>query len=1697
MSPTDPKLSSGSVASSVAKTSEGDRPSQGWAKDSALGAGAPVAVDGAVAAEPKRTMGRKKAFKTEQEERDEASAAAASANGGGTQPNEVMPSGAASGEPAPDRVAGMETQADRPASVARATDGNDRPAAAWAREDASSHDGNGSLYALLGGGLALGAGVGAGGGGGGNSGANLDPANLSSTVHVVAQDGPISGANVSFDLNDNKIVEAGEKQGTTNAAGQVTVTGTEVAHDVVVTGGMNANGIPNGLEMRTHLASNHDGVVVVNPLTTLVAAAYAVFEAAQDVSDPEWAVKQAFGLTSVPSLSEFDPLESANATLEAATILKVSAQLATIASDASLASSAFAKIAQYISAHQGSVIDLSNTATLRSIFSGASASALSEIDDVASNNAAIEDAVSGVDTEGQSATQYIAGVLAAVEQQQLDGAAPQIELASDNSLNVIGRNLKSNVVIEYSQDGGKTWSAQLAKPSSGSISVVARAHLVYDDGSSAGWSSGNSNEVTFTLDSTTPTRPAAPTVELAHDSMGASATDHITNDATLNTGDVVANTKLQYSLDHKSWTQEIGSLADGAYDVYVRRVDLSTGKTSVEAKLNFTLDTVSHAGSLTLAANTDELANDTGYEDTDIQAVKDATRSDGITGYQTPVLAGQTEAGAISVKIQLAGHDYTVDSADLHEDGSWTWHVPVTLLDGIYTPVVTVVDAAGNVSEPTPMGTFVVDTKAPEPGTGAITFSSDTGESRLDSITSQTQPTLAGTAEAGARVLVDVGDDHYDTVADAHGHWSVSITKPLADDSYTPSVYIVDGAGNVNSDTEFNSFTIDTVAPIQDVDGAMVHEEELDTGISSDDGVTSNSQPMLAGTTELGTAVTIHISGVTIDGDPIESRTATFVAVDGDWTYTFDEPLDDGVYTTEFTYTDLAGNVTYAQGDPIVIDTQAPDGADGDLVHDAVNDTGSDDSDGVTSNNHPIFTGTAGPGETVQLEIDGTVYLGVADADGNWSIEATDLSDGEYTPLISVVDLAGNLSDVVEGSTLIIDTSVEDVAGGLAQDEDNDTGVASDDGITSNNAPTLQGTAEAGAEVSVLVGGQVLLTTADEDGAWSVAVDAALADGVYTPVLTVTDLAGNVIKADGSPFEIDTKEPEATGLSGGLSADDENDTGSSHSDGLTNNSSPTISGLAHSGDMVLVEVDGTVYDTTADDSGRWSVTVDSLSDGEYTPLISLVDLAGNVSEPIEGKTFVIDTEGPSEAGGDLVHDASNDTGVDQEDNITNNARPWLEGTADAGSVVTITLGDDIYHATADVDGNWSVHVSNDLPDGEYTPIFEVADEVGNVTSTEGATIVIDTEGSTSDEVTAGLTPDEENDTGLYQDDGITNNNAPLLSGTADPLVNVRVTIGHAVYDTQADDDGAWSVQIDPLGDGEYTPEITVTDTAGNLSDPIEGTPFTIDTHGPTSFGLTGGLTPDEDNDTGALSDDGITSNNAPSLTGSADAGAVVMVDVDGTIYQTEADDDGIWTVQLEELPDGEYTPGIAVTDLAGNAGEFLDGTPFTIDTEAPDAADGGLLHDPVNDSGIDSEDGITNNNTPVFAGTAAPDALINVVIDGQVFETVADGDGNWTLMVDSSLDDGVYTPIIQTIDEAGNITEIEAAQITIDTTAPTDSDVMGGLTADEDNDTGLLQDDGITNNSAPIISGTAEALSLISVPGQWLLKDWLTANTRL
>src|SRR5439155_7334952 len=96
-------------------------------------------------------------------------------------------------------------------------------------------------------------------------------------------------------------------------------------------------------------------------------------------------------------------------------------------------------------------------------------------------------------------------------------------------------------------------------------------------------------------------------------------------------------------------------------------------------------------------------------------------------------------------------------------------------------------------------------------------------------------------------------------------------------------------------------------------------------------------------------------------------------------------------------------------------------------VMSAASDAGASNTDNITNNTTPVFSGSgAEAGATVTLfDTNGTTVLGtgVADGSGNWSITSSALATGVHTLTAKQTDIAGNTSAASAGLSVTIDTT--------------------------------------------------------------------------------------------------------------------------------------------------------------------------------------------------------------------------------------------------------------------------------------------------------------------------------------------------------------------------------------------------------------------------------------------------------------------------------------------------------------------------------------------------------------------------------------------------------------------------------------------------------------------------------------------------
>jgi hypothetical protein len=583
------------------------------------------------------------------------------------------------------------------------------------------------------------------------------------------------------------------------------------------------------------------------------------------------------------------------------------------------------------------------------------------------------------------------------------------------------------------------------------------------------------------------------------------------------------------------------------------------------------------------------------------------TQGDGISSTTTPVIGGTAEANATVI---LYDSDGTTVLGTTTADGSGNWSITsATLAEGTHTLTAKQVDAAGNVSAASSGLNYAVDQTPPcAPGLSrtSLPISEAGNGAAVASLTATDAHTVTYALVAG-NGTVDADNARFTVSGN-----SLVASQNLAAGTYHVYVQATDAAGNATiSALSFDVIGAPGVGSIVRTAAAPALTPAAATSVSytvtfdqAVTGVDASDFALTATGTAAGTIAAVTGSGTTY------TVTVNGIAGDGDLRLDLN-PSGTGIQNAGGTA--VAGG--YTAGQTFSLDHTAP-AAPVAFAMATADDSGASSSDAVTSVAAPHFSGTAVAGAAVTLyDTDGTTVLGTATADGsgNWTIASATLAVGAHTLTVRQADAAGNVSAASPGLAVKIDaTAAAPSAPALAVASD--TGVAGDD-ITANGTPTMTGTGEAFATVTLYDtdGTTVLGTaTADADGRWSIA-SATLAEGAHAVTVKQTDAAGNVSAASAAlNLTIDATAPAAPAAPQLAAASDTGTAG----DGITSVFAPVVNGSAEAfARVVLYDTDGTTVlgNATADADGNWTISSTALALGSHAVTVKATDAAGNVS----------------------------------------------------------------------------------------------------------------------------------------------------------------------------------------------------------------------------------------------------------------------------------------------------------------------------------------------------------------------------------------------------------------------------------------------------------------------------------------------------
>ncbi|UCC92921.1 MAG: right-handed parallel beta-helix repeat-containing protein [Thermoplasmata archaeon] len=267
---------------------------------------------------------------------------------------------------------------------------------------------------------------------------------------------------------------------------------------------------------------------------------------------------------------------------------------------------------------------------------------------------------------------------------------------------------------------------------------------------------------------------------------------------------------------------------------------------------------------------------------------------------------------------------------------------------------------------------------------------------------------------------------------------------------------------------------------------------------------------------------------------------------------------------------------------------------------------------------YPI-TGTGEPGATLRLVLNGDLWDEVTiGPTGEFTVDV-DLEEGTNVLIARCIDPSGNLGDLSEEISTILDTVAPDAPVLEALPD-----------LTNVVTHTLSGTAEGFSTVVVLLNDEVVDTIVTEsEGTFS--LDLTFVEGENTVTAYAIDRAMNYgARTEMVTVVLDTIAPEVPIM-----------------DVLpeyTNEEEQTISGTAEPGSTVDLLVDGVpVASVVADASGDYEI--DLVLDSRLTLVaVRATDPAGNMGDTSDGWSIILDTEAPVASAGE-DQEAIEDTNV--------------------------------------------------------------------------------------------------------------------------------------------------------------------------------------------------------------------------------------------------------------------------------------------------------------------------------------------------------------------------------------------------------------------------------------------------------------------
>ncbi|MBD1996659.1 hypothetical protein H6G00_08515 [Leptolyngbya sp. FACHB-541] len=1005
-------------------------------------------------------------------------------------------------------------------------------------------------------------------------------------------------------------------------------------------------------------------------------------------------------------------------------------------------------------------------------------------------------------------------------------------------------------------------------------------------------------------------------------------------------------------------TSTISAQGDGTFNVTAQVIDQAGNSSADSSPFSATIDTTAPtAPAITSIPE--------GTDGIDATEASDGTTVDvGLTG--TGAIAGDTlilNWGTQTVNYILTDADITATSATITVSTSTI----ATQGDGTFDISAKIVDRAGNTSPnsatvPVTVNTVVANAPSisiPEAAGGLNSTEAADGTSVLVN--------LNGTgATAGNTLAISWGSQTVNYVLTSNDITSNSATVLIPVTTITAqgnSTYNVSAQIGSGPSSFAIPVTVDTTAPTaptiasipeasgglnktEAADGTLVNVSLAGTGALAGDSLTLNWGNQLVSYTLTSTDITNNSATVTVPASTITTQ-------------------GDGTFNVTAKVIDQAGNSSPDSAPaPITVDTIAPTVPAITTIPEATGGiNGAEAADGTTVDASLTGTGALA-GDTVTLNWGTqTVSYILTDSDVTRGITiitvpvATIAAQGDSTFKVTteLLDQAGNSSPISTPTTVTVDTIapaapviniISEATGGISQTEASDgttvdvnltgTGALSGDVLTLNwGAQTVNYTLTD----SDITNSSAMVTV-------SSAAITAQGEGNISVTAKITDQAGNIGSLSPAVSAIvDTTLPTLTSAAVNGTT-------------LTLNYSELLnSGFTPSTDAYTITVNGTAAAVSAIALNNSTVTLtlanpvnqDDTVAASYTqPGSNLTqDAAGNPANSFTNQAIINntgDTTSPTltslTSSSLILNNATVDNGTFTLTAVYSEAM----NTAVNPTLSFPTAGEDPASTISFASGNWTNSTT-------YVATYNVADANTNL-----ANIDVQITGAKDG---AGNLQTSANFADLFGIDTLN----PTVSLSSDAPTEVKssftvtASFSEAVTGLTSDDITVSNGTITTAptsDDGGITYRFTVSPNATGVVNVELGANIAQDKAGnsnsaaPSGLNRTANLTTSSapsspvlssSSDTGASNSDNLTSDNTPTLIGTATANTTIKLFNGTTLLDTTTTGaDGKWSFTPQSpLPDGVYQLSSAVVDSLGNTSPTSTPLTITIDATPPTA----------------------------------------------------------------------------------------------------------------------------------------------------------------